>query len=313
MKNKKHLFIQTIDISRFINTRKRCMKITFLLLFISFSVFSQTDSIVKESTKKRQNLKIRAYKPIYFLANYTSNTNQLPTSGNPNNVTTTPLNSDPTELKFQLSFKAKFGRIEKILGQKIVFDTWVGYTQSSRWQIFNTDESRPFRVTDYEPELFFTFPIKEDLVKQTSLYLGLGINHQSNGRSLPYSRSWNRVIFQLGYETKEYSILLKPWFRIQEDILEDDNPNIEDFVGRFDLTSAYKKGKNNLSVSLRHPLNFNNPGRGSFRIDYSYRVFGYLKLHTQIFHGYGENLLDYNYKQTTIGLGVSLIDWLDKF
>ncbi len=292
-----------------LNSKERFIKITFLLFFISSSAFSQKDTIVK----KRQNLKIRAYKPIYFLANYTTNTNQFPTSDNPNNVATTSLNSDPTELKFQLSFKAKFGRIEKILGRRIVFDTWVGYTQSSRWQIFNIDESRPFRVTDYEPELFFTFPIKENIDTQTSFYTGIGINHQSNGRSLPYSRSWNRIIFQVGYETKNYSILLKPWFRIQEDILEDDNPNIEDYVGRFDLTSAYKKGKNNLSLSVRHPLNFKKPGRGSFRIDYSRRVFGYLKVHTQIFHGYGENLLDYNYKQTTVGIGVSLIDWLDKF
>tara|TARA_R110000787_G_scaffold51216_2_gene121528 strand:- start:257 stop:1123 length:867 start_codon:yes stop_codon:yes gene_type:complete len=284
----------------------------FLILFLlvtSASFGQRNDSI-----KKQESFRIRAYKPIYFLfANYTNRINASPISGNMANNVVTPQNLDATELKFQLSFKAKIVRVKKIFGLTLNADTWVGYTQTSRWQFYNTVESRPFRETNYEPEIFITIPFDSESEKWKGIFWGFGFNHQSNGRALPFSRSWNRLIFQLGIEKENYSIILKPWLRIEEDAIDDDNPGIQNFLGRFDLTAAYKKGRNNLSVSIRHSLRFGNQNRGSFRFDYSYQAFGYLKIHTQIFHGYGESLLDYNHKQTTFGLGISLIDWLDKF
>lgn len=288
------------------------MNRVFLLAFlccVSLSFGQKKDSI-----KTSKPFRIRAYQPIYFLlANYTNNINRTPISGNPINNVLTPQNLDATELKFQLSFKAKIGRIKKLFGLTVNADTWIGYTQTSRWQFYNTDESRPFRETNYQPEVFVTIPFDSESEKWKGVFWGFGFNHQSNGRALPFSRSWNRLMLQLGVERAHYSIILKPWLRIEEEAIDDDNPGIQNFVGRFDLTSAYKKGKNNLSLSLRHSLRFGNQNRGSFRFDYSYQAFGYLKIHTQIFHGYGESLLDYNHKQTTIGLGVSLVDWLDEF
>lgn len=284
------------------------LKLCLILLFLCCSLFAQ-----QENTQKKGKLfRIRTYKPIYFLlANHTTNINTNPTSSNPLNNVIDRQFLDDTELKFQLSFKAKLGRIEKIFGIDVNADTWIAYTQTSRWQVYNTAQSRPFRETNYEPEVFVQIPFDSESEKWKGIYWGFGLNHQSNGRSLPFSRSWNRLIFQLGIERDNYFILVKPWLRIQEDILEDDNPDIENFIGRIEVSSAYKKGDHNISLIVRHSLRTGDNNRGSFRFSYAYKALDYLKIHTQIFSGYGENLIDFNHRQTTFGIGVSLVDWLD--
>lgn len=64
--------------------------------------------------------------------------------------------------------------------------------------------------------------------------LGIGFNHQSNGRSEPLSRSWNRVVANFGFERDALVFLRDVWYRIPEDEEDDDNPNIEDYLVCYD-------------------------------------------------------------------------------
>ncbi len=259
-------------------------------------------------TNQKGLFRVMTYKPVYvLLANYTSDINKQPTSDNPDNVVKEPLPLKNPELKFQISFKTK--ALHNIFGRKAGGDLWVGYTQTSRWQLYNPDISRPFRETNYEPEIMLVVPTRYQIFGLNGVFAGIGFNHQSNGRSNPLSRSWNRVILQFGWETKDLSIILRPWWRLQETAIEDNNPGIENYVGRGDLTMAYEKGRLDLSIIARHSLKFGENNRGSVEFDYGFKVYDYLKLHLQIFHGYGESLIDYNHKQTTLGLGLSLIEW----
>lgn len=291
----------------------------FLLLFIFISSSSVAQTLLQntdETLSKRwliandstKLFKVTPYKPVYVLfANYTSAINNLPSSPNPANTVPTATTFSDTELKFQLSFKSR--AVKNLFGDKIGGDLWIGYTQSSRWQLYSANISRPFRETNYEPEFMLVFSTPYKVLGFNGVISGIGVNHQSNGRSDPFSRSWNRVILQFGWERPSWSVVLRPWWRLPEDSKEDNNPDIENFVGRTELLSTFSKGRHDISVIAKHSLRGGSKNRGSVRLDYAFQVFDNLQILAQVFHGYGENLIDYNHKQTTVGIGISLVQW----
>ncbi|MCU4323514.1 MULTISPECIES: phospholipase A [Acinetobacter] len=249
---------------------------------------------------------IRSYQPVYVLPGFwTSEKNEFPESPNERNTVTEDQNLKSMEAKFQLSLKTK--AVENIFGNN--GDIWLAYTQSSRWQVYNSEESRPFRETNYEPEASIVFRTNYDLFGLDWRMLGLTINHQSNGRSDPLSRSWNRVMLNLGFERNNFALMLRPWYRFEEDLPDDNNPDIVDYVGRGDLTAFYRWKDHDFSLMLRHTLKGGDDSRGAAQFDWSFPISGRLRGHFQLFDGYGESLIDYNHKATYVGLGVSLMNW----
>ncbi|MBP2282418.1 phospholipase A1 [Flavobacterium sp. CG_23.5] len=237
---------------------------------------------------------------------WTSSSNERPTSGNvdPDYVAPAGVDYNNVETKFQLSFKTK-------VLQNFFWghgDFWVAYTQISHWQIYNTKLSRPFREVNYEPELILNFPVKFKLFGFNTRMIGMAVNHQSNGKSDPFSRSWNRVILHAGFERNNWSIYVRPWFILPA--AKNDNPDIAEYIGRGDLNIIYAKNGNILSFIGTHNLNFNSKSKGGASFSWSYPIKNNLKGFFQVSHGYGESLIDYNHSQTTVGLGVSLIEWL---
>lgn len=247
----------------------------------------------------------RAYKPVYLMpAFWSSNQNELPRSPNPRNTVTTPQSLTDVEAKFQLSFKTK--AIENIFGDN--GDVWMAYTQSSHWQVFNGDESRPFRETNYEPEVLLAFRTNYRVGGWAGRLFGVGINHQSNGRPDPLSRSWNRLVVNIGFDREDWALMLRPWWRIP-DGRDDDNPDISNYVGRGDLTLVHRRGRNEFSLMGRHSLRSGDAAHGAFQFDWGFPISSALRGHVQVFDGYGESLIDYNHRATYFGLGVSLLEW----
>ncbi|MFD0738354.1 phospholipase A [Lysobacter koreensis] len=246
----------------------------------------------------------RAYKPVYLLpAFWSSDPNEQPASSNPAVPPVAQSLSD-VEAKFQLSFKTK--AVENLFGDN--GDIWMGYTQSSRWQVYNGDQSRPFRETNYEPEVLLVFRNNYRLGGWNGRMLGVGINHQSNGRADPASRSWNRVIANIGLDREDWSLMLRPWYRIS-DGNEDENPDIEDYVGRGDMTLVHRRGGHEFALLARHSLRGGERSRGAVQFDWGFPIHNTLRGHVQVFDGYGESLIDYDHRATYVGLGISLLEW----
>jgi phospholipase A1 len=137
--------------------------------------------------------------------------------------------------------------------------------------------------------------------------LGVSINHQSNGRIFPLSRSWNRIIFIAGFERKNWQIFLRPWIRLPDE--EDENPAITDYTGRGEAVVIRNLGKHQLSAVATHSLRTGKKSRGSIQGNWVFPVWKNLKGMLQITDGYGETLQDYNHRQTTFGVSVSLMEW----
>ena len=243
---------------------------------------------------------ITPHKPNYLLP-FTYNNRLTDASGT----------LDKAEVKYQLSFKLPLSDYLFGSGGRLA----LGYTQLSFWQVYNQRISSPFRETNYEPEIMLTFTHARQLLGFTQRVTTFGINHQSNGRSLPESRSWNRLYAQFTFEHKNLYLVFKPWYRLPEnakdnpqDARGDDNPDIQDYLGHGELTAMYLFGHRTLALMWRS--NFQSAHRGALQIDWSLPLQGKLRGYVQYFNGYGESLIDYNRSSHRFGIGVMLTDWL---
>ncbi|MDX1801045.1 MAG: phospholipase A [Marinobacter sp.] len=245
------------------------------------------------------------HRPTYLLPiTYVSKPNQQPYSPTqPTGVYDDKL--DNKEAKYQISFKVPL--LTGVFDGPTTF--WFGYTQVSFWQVYNSKNSAPFRETNYEPELFMRYQTDYHIGPGTLNGISIGINHQSNGRSDPQSRSWNRILANAAYSYDRWLFMVSPWYRLPENRKDDDNPDLEKYVGYADYWAVYKWNEDKtLSLKLRNNLRSDN--KTSIQLGYSFPMGGKLKGFIQYYNGYGESLIDYNVRIHRIGIGVMLNDWL---
>lgn len=265
---------------------------------------------------------LRGYRPITLAVSTSDSVNMQPSSPSLGHTALTAQPYMRTENKIQLSVRTKIAKGLLKNGPEDDDDhdsVWFGYTQQSYWQLFNGAISRPFRTTDHEPEVLYIYPHQIPLAGGWNYRLsGLGLVHQSNGQSLPLSRSWNRVYLMGAAEKtlgQDSGLILQGriWDRLKESSGNDDNPGIENYVGRAEITGSWQINKaNTLGITLRHSLR--KEARGSARLDWmmapaSSPNYTGLRYHVQLFSGYGDSLVDYNRKRNVLSVGLSLVDW----
>lgn len=216
------------------------------------------------------------------------------------------------EFLFQLSMKVAIW--EKVLGHRT--NLFFAYTGRFWWQAYNSDISAPFRDTNHEPELFLDFEPHWSLGSWKASSFSIGVVHQSNGRSLPLSRSWNRIYILAAAEKNDWVFALKPWYRIREDRKTDltdpsgdDNPDIEFYMGHFEMYLGKRLGKHRVNAMIRNNLRSDN--RGALQLDWTFPLWERTKLrgYIQYFNGYGESLIDYNSRTDRFSVGFIMTEW----
>lgn len=256
---------------------------------------------------KRGTFNYTAYRPNFFLPiRGLRKINQQPSSPSRGVAANLP-KYQHLETKLQISLRTKV--MEDVLLPNA--DLWVAYTQQSIWQTWNHEESSPFRNTDYQPELLYVVPMPIGLQSLPFDWkwrlTSFGLVHQSNGQSDALSRSWNRAYVSFGAERGGLNANL----RVEAPLAKsndkyDDNPDIEHYLGHVQAQINWSPGRSIASLLWRPSLS----GRGSVELNWSYPVNAErpdgLRWYVQAFHGYGETLLDYNFRQTSLGAGLTI-------
>lgn len=263
-----------------------------------------------EPEHKRGLYTLRTYRQNYVLPyHYSDSMNKQASSPTLGDTTRNDTFKD-YEMKIQLSFRTKLLEDFLISGS----DLWVAYTQTSLWQAYDEEDSRPFRSTDHNPEVFYVVPLfdKFDPIPGAVdlQMLKVGLAHHSNGQSEPESRSWNywHIGGSLGYR----GLILETSYkhRINEARDDDDNPDLEKYRGN--LETSIGGLVRATSFTLTRHSQYLKLNRGYWKLDITHPVSSSrpdgLRLHLQIFSGYGETLLDYNHHQTRIGVGFVLLN-----
>ncbi|RMD95257.1 MAG: phospholipase [Calditrichaeota bacterium] len=270
---------------------------------------SKIDRRFKYEAREEGNpFAITPHRPIYFIP--------IDYNSSPNNAAAGQIgfnhSLNAVEVKFQLSFK--------LLVWKGVFSDhvnfYVAYTQQSWWQVYNGSISSPFRETNYEPEAFFMIHTNLNVLGAKIRLINIGIDHQSNGRDVPASRSWNRLFTQIVFDVhNQLFIEFRPWLRLPEkektyplDPTGDDNPDITDYMGYGHLRGVMVFGKHTVTFLFRD--NLKSRQRAALQLDWSFPLVRKIRGYIQFFTGYGESLIDYNHNSTRIGIGVELTNWL---
>ena len=243
---------------------------------------------------------LTAHKPNYFLPfayNFDRNQKQFQSEFDGSTM-------DSAEMKFQISLKFPIWKgLYKGHG-----DVYVAYTNLSFWQAYNDNISSPFRETNHEPEIFLSFKNNWKFWGITNNLINVGIVHQSNGQSGSLSRSWNRVYANFVFQKDNFTVSLKPWLRIIEDDNNDNNPDIEKYLGHGELRVGYKWGEHTLSSMFRN--NFRSDTKGAIELGWSFPLLNRMRGYVQYFYGYGESLIDYNESTNRLSVGIALTDWM---
>jgi outer membrane phospholipase A len=255
--------------------QKKTAVLSLLLVLVSLVLLFASESQAFEG--EPELLHLYQYKPIYFLM------------GNP-------------YTKIEFSFKTQL--VENV-------PVYFGYTQLMFWNLFIP--SPYFQDISYNPLFFYRIPFGQNADQWVDL---IPIEHESNGLGGLNERSWNRVgaAYNVSHPVLDKARLylnVKAWIPVSENNNNTDiaqyrgvweiDTTLSQFTGPFfdfdDLTFRLYPG----GESLTNPLHGGQ--ELTLRLKARYRKFLPLFV-AQIFHGYGESLIQYQEERWGFRAGI---------
>jgi phospholipase A1 len=203
------------------------------------------------------------------------------------------------ELELQISFSIP---LVKKIGQRN-WDVLVAYTHRSYWQVYNSAWSRPFRETNYTPEVFsrYVFSTPKSFRRLQLVSFDAGYAHQSNGQIQQLSRGWDRLFVRTEVDAWGVHAQLSAWVRLENS--RDDNPHIEHYFGHGQVELS--KAVESHTLHLKLPLLARYP---SVDFKYSYPLSEGIRWLVSYQSGYGHSLIEYDRFTQRVGVGFLLED-----
>lgn len=210
------------------------------------------------------------------------------------------------ESEFQISFFLPVARKISLLDSN--WDLLFAYTHHAWWQIYNGAWSRPFRETNYTPEVFLR-QINADsnfeVMGLKAVGYDLGYVHESNGQIQILSRSWNRLFGRAYLVSPEAAVILTGWLRMPETV-SDDNADIQMYKGIGSI--EFQKTFGSHTVELEMLL----AARPGIELRYSYPWKEGLRWFVDVKYGYGQSLIEYDTETKRFAIGIALESFIDK-
>lgn len=209
-------------------------------------------------------------------------------------------NRDNFETSFQISLEKPISNDFFGLNETIS----IAYTQKSFWQ--TASSSAPFRETNYEPEIFMQIP---DDGKYLKLYK-TSFLHTSNGKGGDDSRSLNRLYLQTFFQFDNLFVSPKIWYKIPQNSKDDDMKDFYKYYGYGDISLLYAYKQQTFELLLRDNLRLNSSNKGAVEFNYTFPLPDFISSKNsygifQIFHGYGQSMIDYDKEITNFGIGIA--------
>ncbi len=223
------------------------------------------------------------YKDNYFTVGTTLLPHQPPSKTN-------------SDVKFQISIA------QKLTKSKLPWNTFLFlmYPQKTFWNVF--EESLPMRDMNFNPGIGISKPFfnKDRYIGKLTMLL----EHESNGKDGPDSRSWNRISFS-------GSVIIDDWLMVHGKVWipiidSQNNRDILKYCGIFQhgivVTTPNKKFSFALTLVKRASWkpNYNT----IFEFSWLFHKKSNQYFFVQYYNGYGESLLDYNVFHSRLRAGI---------